>query len=61
MIAVLMAIPSVTFALGPLSTHMVPKRGFVIPIPHSFAILKPLILVKKIVMIPHLYFEDRRL
>lgn len=56
MAAVLMAIPSVTFALRPLSTLIVPKRGFVIPIPHLFAILKPLLLVKKIVMIPHLYF-----
>lgn len=60
MAAVLMAIPSVTFALRPLSTLIVPKRGFVIPIPHLFAIFKPL-LVKKIVMIPRLYFEDRRL
>lgn len=42
MAAVLMATPSVTFALRPLSTLIVPKRGFVIPIPHLFAILKPL-------------------
>ena len=61
MAAVLMATTSVTFALRPLSTLIVPKRGFVIPIPHLFAILKPLLLVKKIVMIPHLYFEDRQL
>lgn len=60
MIAVLMATPSVTFTIRPLSTLTVPKRVFLMPIPHSCAISKPLLLVKKI-MSPHFQFEDRQL
>lgn len=47
MTAVLMAIPSVTFTFRPLTTLTVPRRVFLMPIPHSFAISKPLLLVKK--------------
>lgn len=61
MIAVLMAVPSVPFTSRPLTTLIVPKGVFPMPIPHSFANSKPLLLAKKIVVIPYLYFENRQL
>ena len=56
MIAVLMATPSVTFTVRPL---IVPERVFLMPIPPSCAISKPLLLVKKI-MSPHFQSEGRQ-